>query len=125
MADELIPGNVRDFILRHIDSVAQLEALLLLRGNPDEIWDIARMAKRLYANEQEIADVLARLCEHGLAAVSEGGYGYDCKITETQEVVDRLAEVYSRHLIPITNMIHAKPRRIREFADAFKLRKDR
>lgn len=34
--DELIPVDLRDFILRHIDSVSQLEALLLLRAKPDE-----------------------------------------------------------------------------------------
>ena len=41
------------------------------------------------------------------------------------KLVARLSEVYRRHLIPITNLIHSKPRRIREFAEAFKLRKDR
>ena len=30
MGDELIPPDVREFILRHIDSIAHLEALLLL-----------------------------------------------------------------------------------------------
>ena len=39
-------------------------------------------------------------------------------------MVELLAEHYKRHLIPITNLIHAKPRRIRQFADAFKLKKD-
>ena len=39
-------------------------------------------------------------------------------------MVALLAEHYKRHLIPITNLIHAKPRRIRQFADAFKLKKD-
>ncbi len=51
-------------------------------------------------------------------------YRYECA-SEARQKVDRLASVYSRHLIPVTNMIHAKPRRIREFADAFKFRKDR
>jgi hypothetical protein len=124
MADEPIPGDVRDFILRHIDSVAQLEALLLLRGNPDETWNVNTMARRLYAGEQEIVEVLTRLCEDGLLSVTDGIYHYDCA-PDLRCVVDRLAAVYSRHLIPVTNMIHAKPRRIREFADAFKIRKDR
>jgi hypothetical protein len=55
MTDELVPDDVRDFILRHIDSVAQLEALLLLRANPDEDWDAPKTAKRLYTTHQEIA----------------------------------------------------------------------
>ena len=125
MTDEPIPADVRDFILRHIDSVAQLEALLLLRAAPHDTWDVVRTARRLYADEQEIADALTRLCESGLLGVSEGVYRYDGAAGELRSNIDRLAEVYSRHLIAVTNMIHAKLRRIREFADAFKLRKDR
>jgi hypothetical protein len=40
-------------------------------------------------------------------------------------MVDRLAELYSKYLIPVTHLIHSKPQtRVREFADAFKLRKE-
>jgi len=125
MADELIPADVRDFILRHIDSVAQIEALLLLRGNPQDTWNLQNIAKRLYTSEQELADVLTRLCEDGLLSCSGDTYHYDGAISELRDVVDRLATVYSHQLIAVTNMIHAKPRRIREFADAFKIRRDR
>jgi hypothetical protein len=124
MTDELVPDDVRDFIQRHIDSVAQLEALLLLRANPGEGWNAARTAKRLYATEQEIAEVLARLCAHAFLSCKDGIYRYECA-PEVRQKVDRVASAYARHLIPVTNMIHAKPRRIREFADAFKFRKDR
>lgn len=41
MAGDLIPDDVREFVIRHIESVAQLEALLLLRANPDRAWDVA------------------------------------------------------------------------------------
>lgn len=124
MTDEHVPDDVRDFIQRHIDSVAQLEALLLLRSNPNEDWDAARTAKRLYTTEQEVAEVLARLGADGFLSFKNGLYRYQCG-PEEQRMVDRLASVYSSHLIPVTNVIHAKPRRIREFADAFKFRKDR
>ena len=37
----------------------------------------------------------------------------------------RVAELYARYLIPVTQLIHAKPlTRVQEFADAFKLKKD-
>lgn len=39
-------------------------------------------------------------------------------------MVDELVGLYGRLLIPITNLVHAKPRRIRQFADAFRFRKD-
>jgi hypothetical protein len=125
MAEEIVPGDVRDFILRHIDSVAQLEALLLLRANPGESWDVAKIAKRLYAKEQEVIELLERLCADGLLGCEGQVFRYDCRTPEQQKTVERVAEFYARHLIPVTNMIHAKPRRIREFADAFKFRRDR
>jgi hypothetical protein len=125
MTDEPIPADIRDFVMRHIDSVTQLEALLLLRGNPGETWDLPTTAKRLYANEQEVAEVLALLCNDGLLSASDGIYRYDCATPQERDLVDRLADIYSRQLISVTNMIHAKPRRIRQFADAFRLRKDR
>lgn len=107
------------------NSVAELEALLLLRGNPEVAWNVSRTAKRLYTSEPEVAELLARLSEHGLLRADEGQYRYECATAELGNVVDRLAVAYSRHLIPVTNMIHGKRRRIRQFADAFKFRKDR
>ena len=124
MTNDLVPTDVRDFIQRHIDSIAQLETLLLLKANPDENWDVARISKRLYATEREIADVLARLNADGFLQCKDNAYRYECA-AEAQHKIEQLANVYSRHLIAVTNMIHAKPRRIREFAEAFKFRKDR
>ena len=125
MADEIIPDDLRDFILRHIDSITQLEALLLLRAHPDTDWDAKQTAGRLYAGEQEVADALARLCADGLLTCNAELYRYGCASADGGAMVERLAQAYAHHLIPVTNMIHAKPRRIREFADAFKFRKDR
>lgn len=125
MTDDVVPGDLRDFILRYIDSVAQLEALLLLRANPHEVWNVATTARRLYTSEQQVAEILARLCADGLLNCAEGIYRYADVAPEQQAMIDRLAGAYERHLIPVTNIIHGKPRRIREFADAFKFKKDR
>jgi hypothetical protein len=97
----------------------------LLRAISNESWDAKRAAARLYAGEQEVGEILARLSADGLLHVEDGRYRYRCESAEQREMVDRLALAYSRHLIPVTNMIHAKPGRIREFANAFKFRKDR
>jgi hypothetical protein len=125
MPDEQVPEDVREFILRYVNSIAQLEALLLLWRDPNVTWDLASMAKRLYISERETAEVLAQLSTDGLLSVNESTYRFNSPSPEQQQLVARLAEVYSKQLIPVTNVIHAKPRRIREFADAFKLRKDR
>lgn len=125
MADDPIPADLREFIQRYIDSVAHLEALLLLRANTQTSWDVAATARRLYTTEQQAEEVLAQLYAEGLISRESELYRYAGQAPETLAMIDRLAESYSKQLIPITNLIHGKPRRIRQFADAFKLRKDR
>jgi hypothetical protein len=110
MVDELIPADLRDFILRHIDSVAQWEALLLLRANPAEAWDVGKVARRLYASDKDIAVLLTRLWRGGLLSFSDGLFRYEGASTKQHTAIDRLAAIYSRHLIPVTNLIHDKPR---------------
>ena len=122
---DVVPADLRDFILQHIDSVAHLEALILLRAYPQEEWNAAKVAKRLYINEQQASATLARLCEQGFLRRDEDSFRFENDVPERRVMADRLAEVFGRHLIPVTNIIHSKPRRIREFADAFKFKKDR
>jgi hypothetical protein len=128
MTREFIPDDIAQFIVEKIDSVAQLEALLLLRSCPEEKWSVRALSRRLYITEKETADVLAHLQIHGLAINKTGEpllYQYQPSSIELQQKVDRLAEIYARHLLPITNLIHSKPKtRVQEFADAFKFRKD-
>jgi hypothetical protein len=125
MVDEAIPAELRDFIARHIDSVGQVEALLLLRDNAAAGgWDAPRLAGRLYVSEAEAAAILAHLLEQGFVTEQAGEYRFDQQARQAG-IIDQLAEAYARQLIPITNLIHAKPRRIRAFADAFKLKRDK
>jgi len=124
MADEPVPDDVRDYILNHIDSIAQLEALLLLRAHPSESWDVVQMARRLYISEPEVSDALARLLANDIARFESGTFSYRPK-PEIRDLIDRVAATYKRHLIPVTNLIHSKPSRINQFADAFKFRRDR
>ena len=123
MSVDPIGPDLRAFIARYIDSVAQLEALLLLRNNPGETWTASAIAARLYTSETETNFILERLHRDGLLGRNGHAYRYECAV-ELQVTVDRLAEAYRLQLVGITNLIHAKPRRIREFADAFKLKKD-
>ena len=128
MPEYPIPNDVGQFIIVSIDSIAQLEALLLLRGSPNEEWSAHRVAKRLYISEEETAHLLARLRLEGLIALNNDKpplYRYAPESDSLALIVDRLAETYSKHLVPVTNLVHSKPRsRVQEFADAFKLRKD-
>lgn len=123
MSEDPLSDEVRDLILRHIDSVAQLEALLFLRERPAERWDAASVAKRLYAPAADMAAALAGLSNDGLLVREDDLYRY-APASDDGARVDALAKAYAHHLIPVTNLIHSKPRNIRAFSDAFKFRKD-
>ena len=123
MTDEIIPGDLRYFILRYIDSVGQLEALLLLRANPSKDWKAEAIANRLYISREEAQELLNRLCANALLACSDDLYRYGDPPEALRTMIDRLVEAYARHLIPVTSIIHSKPPRIHRFADAFKFRK--
>lgn len=125
MPDSVIPADLYDFVIRHIDSIAQIEALLLLRRHADQAWDVPTTATRLYVSEQETLMILNNLCDDGLLACIGGLYRYACASPEDEAMAERLQEAYANNLIAVTNIIHSKPRRIREFANAFKLRKER
>lgn len=124
MAETGIPEQIQRFIASHIESVGQLEALLLLRSD-GQSWRVTRVAERLYVSEAETEEMLDGLCSGGLVARCGEAYRYECRTEELRRMVDDLAQLYARQLIPITNLIHVKSRRIRGFADAFRFRKDR
>lgn len=116
--------TIQDFILKHIHTVAQMEALLFLHAHPQERWAAAEMAKRLYATEREIVAALTELHRDGFLRETDGLYQFQSS-PERTALVAEFAEAYRYQLIPITNLIHSKLRRINAFSDAFKLRKDR
>jgi hypothetical protein len=124
MAADTIPDDVRTFVLKYIDAISEIEALLLLRRESMLLWSAASVAERLYVSDVVAAEVLERLLAHGFIARQGGDYRYECATPELAALVDRTADVYARQLIPMTNLIHSKSARIRQFANAFKFRKD-
>lgn len=129
MNRDSIPNDVKQFILERIESVAYLEALLLLRSKPEALWSSGAVANRLYIDQKQTAELLARLDADGFVTLAgEDGpvYRYQPATAHLQQMMDSLAEFYGKHLVPITNLIHSKPKnRVQEFADAFRLRRDK
>ena len=129
MADRIIPEDIAQFIVEKVESVAHLEALLLLRNYPETGWSVPALAARLYISEELTTELLLALCAQGFAATDARDmsvYRYHPQSVELKTMLDRLAEIYTKHLVPVTNLIHSKPKsRIQEFAEAFRLRKDK
>lgn len=122
-----IPEEVQRFILTSIDSIAQLEALLLLRHHAHQKWTCAQIAERIYISEPQAAALLSRLVARGFIAAEStdpSQFSYQPKREEIAQCIDQLADMYAKYLVPVTNLVHQKSKRdITEMADAFKLKK--
>lgn len=130
MASDAIPEDIRRFVLTSIASVPHLEALLLLRAHEHERWSAARVAQRLYIGDKVALALMADLCQAGMTTShAEPGqpptYHYAPGSAALRAMIDQLAVLYSRRLLDITGLIHARlDRKAHQFADAFKWRKD-
>lgn len=120
--------QVDRFIVDEIDSVPQLEALLLFWNNRPKVWSCESMARALYVSPVVSADILRHLVQRRLIAEVEGSDGEFALIAESDEKELLLASVdaiYRRELVRISNMIHNKASRaVRDFANAFRLKKE-
>ena len=125
MASADIPPEVRRLILEAIDSVPELEALLLLRDAPNQYWTPDSSSSRLYVSRTVAAYTLDVLAQRGFLEESAEGFVYRPVSAELAETVDALARTYATALVAVTKLIHGKPgTSVQDFARAFRLRKD-
>ncbi len=124
MAEDIISEDARQFILQHISSIAHLEALLLLRTNPQTKWNPETVAGRLYIDPKQAQEVLDELVQQGFITVDDLSYRYNPQTQEMRNMMERIIDLYSRYLVPLTHLIHSRSNsRVQEFADAFRIRK--
>ncbi len=121
-----IPEEVLRFIERRIDSVPHLEALLLLRENPAKSWSDSEVAARVYVSRERAQGILVDLLRHGLisaGAASPTTYTYNGAWDE-EKLMDKVAAAYSRQLVHVASLIHAKAasEAVRDFARAFRIK---
>lgn len=123
LADEL-----RRFVLTSIPSVPYLEAILLLRSDPEGLWDAPLVARRLYLGERQAHELLVQLVAGGIAqpeVPASPRYRYQPASAELAARLDALAAAYAANLMGVTDLIHSRiDKRAQQFADAFRLRKD-
>lgn len=110
----------------HIESVAQLEVLLLLRAAPDKHWTPAEVASALVIEPELVAaSWLEDLAGRGLASKEDGRYGYGPP-AGLRGTLDQLAESYAKYRVAMVALIFAKPSdRITSLSDAFRFRPER
>jgi hypothetical protein len=122
-----IPPRVLQFLAERIDSVPQLEALLLIWEDPQRLWSENELAARLYVSNQVATLIVQSLERQQLVTVelaSAAQYRYNAAWDPTGEIMPEVAASYRRHLVPVSTFIHSRASTaVREFARAFEFKK--
>jgi hypothetical protein len=119
--------DVVRFIAERIDTVPELEALLLFWEQRPTSMTVKEIASRLFVPRGVAAAVIRALVRRRLVVQIEGDtkYAYDSAWEPNEEFMSRVAATYRRNLIRVTTLIHSKaPTAVLEFARAFEPRKD-
>ena len=118
-----LPKHVRQLIVRHIDSIQQVEALELLSRDPEREWTSAQVSRTLHIPAQACATwldqfVTAGLVDRGADGVKHATRGRDAR------AVDELIDLYGRRRTTVIEAIYNKPSSaIQSFSDAFRVRR--
>ena len=117
------------FIIEQIDSVPQLEALLLLFNSRPKGWTIETMAKSLYVRSDMAARILDSLLQRKLIAVDSHRpdvFFYASEDDYQNRLMEAVDAVYRKEVVRVSSLIHSKGSAgVRDFARAFRIKKDK
>jgi hypothetical protein len=119
------PDDVKQFINEHVESLAQLEVLLLIRAAADRAWTAQAIAGKLSIMPEMSATLLGDLVRRGFATKDQQRFQYRSSGEVTDRLIDCLARLYVERRVAVTTEIYSKPlNKVKTFADAFRFRKE-
>ena len=122
------PAEIEQFIGQHIESLAQLETLLLLRREPGRSWSCADLARQLYVTTDVCTAIVTDLERRGFLlrdAANVDLIRYRSAGPEADQLIDQLAELYQQRRVAVITQIYSKPvKKVQTFADAFRFRRE-
>ena len=128
MAENGIPQAVHDFLASEIESVLELEVLLLLQGSAPRGWSAEQLATTLKIDPDWAGGLLVKFAQRGLLARRDEPaprYAYAPASAELDAAVRAVADAYATHRVRIIGLIFSKPTsNLKSFAEAFRLRRD-
>ncbi len=121
-----IPREVEQFIAEAIESVEQLEILLLLRENPSRRWTVPEINQRLRSSLDSVEKRMALLLAQGLAeqgAELPPAYRYVPREAALEGRVAALSAAYRDYRTAVIEKIYSGAAdRVMDFARSFQLR---
>jgi hypothetical protein len=124
---DVFPAELKSFIAQHVESLAQLEALFILRQDPQQAWQSSDLAQRLYITPEMCEGILVDLARRGFAVrgPEPGAYHYHPQDPAADRLLGDLATLYQQRRVAVITEIYSKPvNRVQTFADAFRLRRE-
>lgn len=121
-----IPAHVLRFIDEKIDTVPQLEALLIMCQEENRTWQVSEVAARIYITEEAAHVILDTLRRRSLVSSDESHrFRFNPGSPEIRALVTEVGLIYQTNLSRIATFIHSKPSAsVKEFARAFDFKKD-
>jgi hypothetical protein len=124
-----IREDVRRFLAQHIESVVQLEVLLLLHAHPDREFSPQQVASELRIDVAGAEEQLSRLCAAGLLTCGsppDVHYRFQPATPELADTATAVARAYTDRRVTMISLIYSKPvDKIKIFTDAFRLRREK
>jgi hypothetical protein len=120
------PNELKQFIAQHVESLAQLETLLLLYSEPRQPRNAVELARELYLPVDMCQGIVADLERRRLAVRTPA----DKCIAPSGDVdvnrlVAQLDHYYRERRVAVITEIYSNPqKRVQTFADAFRLRRE-
>ena len=123
-----VPRQVRTFIASHLRSLDDLQLLVLLIQSDERWWDAEGAARELLVPLRAARMGLDRLASHNLLDIRITGnvrYQFRPGTEDLRLSAIACAEAYRANPLAVTTLVSGAARRgIRDFADAFRIRKD-
>lgn len=122
-----LPASIRQFVAQQIDSLAQLELLLLLRRDPQRSWTAVDVARQLYLSDEMCRGMFEELerRQYLVRRADDDSYRYACPHLESDSLLSELARLYQERRVAVISEIYSNPvAKVKTFADAFRLRKE-
>lgn len=129
MSQEDFPSSVASFIRGRINSVTQLEILLLLYSDPQKEWTALAVSSRLSNTESSVKIHLARLASSSLITIRKMSdtlfYRSRTDDSALSASVKQLADAYAKWRFRVIDAIFAEQNEnLRNFSESFRLRKE-
>lgn len=119
MSDNEIPSEVKDFIFQYIDSVEQLEILLLLSADPEKYWTPMELHTTLRSNLNSVEKRLAILLWYKFIDKKDDSYSFKPEDSNINKTIIDLTMLYKIHRYKILELIFSPMKKCRDFAEAF------